>query len=248
MTERDLTEWLAEWPYDPESVSARRVKGADGRVRIQLRVELGILQMEEEGRPDGQRPHGYGSLLEYLQTMERTSPAATRTSLDDEACAALQLEAVQYYHRYLAFSALGHLAGVVADCAHNLALIELVLRKSPDRPAAEALIQLYPFVRMMHARAKAELLMDGAGAEAAMEAVEEALHDIGALAQRHGLAESPRRMREIESLSEMLVSLRSRETDGAETRLRREMDKAVAAEDYERAAELRDRLRAVGEG
>ncbi len=245
--DRDLTAWLEEWPYDAGRVKARRVRGADGRTRVQLRVELGILQMEEKDRPDGARPHGYPSLLDYHRMIERTSPGPP-APLDEEACTALQMEAVQYYHRYLALSALGHLDGVVADCAHNLALIELVLRRAPDQPSAESLAQLYPFVRMMHARAKAEVLMDRAEAEQAVAAVEEALKDIERMAERHGLSENVRRLREIESLSELLVSLRGQGHENPTARLRRELDAAVASEDFERAAELRDQLRASREG
>jgi hypothetical protein len=48
---------LSGWEYEPGTVQARLVKGADGRPLIQMRVELGVLQIEPAGRPDGARPH-----------------------------------------------------------------------------------------------------------------------------------------------------------------------------------------------
>jgi hypothetical protein len=40
------------------------VRLATGGRAIQVRLELGILQMALEGRPDGRRPHGSPSLLD----------------------------------------------------------------------------------------------------------------------------------------------------------------------------------------
>jgi hypothetical protein len=60
----DLHETLSAWPYDAEQISVRKIVGLDGAVRIQMRVELGVLQMEVSGRPDGTRPHGSASVLE----------------------------------------------------------------------------------------------------------------------------------------------------------------------------------------
>jgi hypothetical protein len=50
---------LRDWPYEPHSVSVRLVQGGDGRELIQMRIEMGLLQLEVEGRPDGDRPGGW---------------------------------------------------------------------------------------------------------------------------------------------------------------------------------------------
>ena len=239
----DLTAWLTEWPHEPGSVAARRVQCNDGKPRLQLRVDLGILQMNEHGRPDGRRPHGYATLLDYHQTLARTSPPGALGPLTQEECAALQLEAAQFYHRYLAYSALGELPGVVEDCAHNLAIIDLVLTRAQGQPAADALAQLYPFVRMMHARAKAELFIDGDAPDQAAKAIQQAIRDIRALARREGLEEPTGHLREIEALTSLLVSLRNRKIEPLRERLERQLEQAVSEEDFERAARLRDALR-----
>ncbi len=61
----DLSRLLNEWPYEPGKLNVRLVDGDDGEPRIQVRLDLGILQMHAEGRPDGQKPYGFDSLLEY---------------------------------------------------------------------------------------------------------------------------------------------------------------------------------------
>ncbi len=64
---KDITNLLNEWMYQPDEVMVRIVHGDDGRSKIQLRVDLGLLQMEMDGRPDGLRPEGYESWLEYYE-------------------------------------------------------------------------------------------------------------------------------------------------------------------------------------
>lgn len=63
----DIIPILKDWPFERGQISARIVQGLDGEQKIQVRLDLGLLQMETDGRPDGQRPFGYGSLLEYFE-------------------------------------------------------------------------------------------------------------------------------------------------------------------------------------
>jgi hypothetical protein len=80
-TVRDLTPILDEWPFEPGMINVRLIEGIDGDPKIQVRLDLGVIQMHAEGRPDGQRPHGFGSLLEYFETrMDEEGPIA----IDDE--------------------------------------------------------------------------------------------------------------------------------------------------------------------
>ncbi len=65
--ERDLSEVLSEWPYEPGKINVRLIQGSDGEPLIQVRLDLGFLQMRSEGRPDGAMPHGFGSVLEYQE-------------------------------------------------------------------------------------------------------------------------------------------------------------------------------------
>jgi hypothetical protein len=47
----DLTKLLDEWPYQPGQINVRLIEGEDGEPRVQLRLDLGIMQMRVDGRP-----------------------------------------------------------------------------------------------------------------------------------------------------------------------------------------------------
>src|SRR5690606_4336837 len=83
----DIDPVLREWAYEPGEISARIVKATDGRQVVQMRIEMGLLQMELEGRPDGERPEGFPSLLDYLQN--RAMLDGTEWVLDEDECLAV---------------------------------------------------------------------------------------------------------------------------------------------------------------
>jgi len=102
----DISHLLEKWEYQPGQVVVRKFTAKDGKEKIQLRVDLGMLQMNTEGRPDGKRPFGHTSLFEYYQARLHKHLAAHHGSdegfrLKPEECARLQLEALQYHHRYI---------------------------------------------------------------------------------------------------------------------------------------------------
>ena len=99
---QDLRPILAGWEFDPDRVQVRTIVGDDGAEKIQMRIDLGLMQMEISGRPDGERPHGHESMLEFYEAAHREAAAAGVTfSLGPEECAILMREGLQYYHRYL---------------------------------------------------------------------------------------------------------------------------------------------------
>src|ERR1044071_5698541 len=97
----DISHLLEQWDYEAGQVVVRKFKGKDGVEKIQLRVDLGLLQMNAEGRPDGKRPFGNNSLFDYYQTKLSKSGVLengeTEFKLASEDCAKLQLEALQYH-------------------------------------------------------------------------------------------------------------------------------------------------------
>jgi hypothetical protein len=57
---------LDQWDYKPGQV-VRKFTGKDGTEKIQLRLDLGLLQMNATGRSDGKRPFGCTSWLEHFK-------------------------------------------------------------------------------------------------------------------------------------------------------------------------------------
>ena len=248
---QDISSIVSDWPYDPNEVRARWVQANDGTRKIQLRLDLGVYQMEIEGRPDGQRPRGVASLLDYYIDEESRAPSHTLSApLDFDACAELQQEVMQYYYRIMAFYALGVFDGVVRDSDHNLDLIDIVSEYALDDEVAWQFMQLYPYMRMMNARAKAELDMQQNRFSEAESAVREALGDLESFfaenyepANEDGTPVPP--PPELVSMKELLAQIdRRRPRSEAET-LKEQLARAVELENYEKAAFLRDQLKTL---
>ncbi len=64
---QDISHILRDWPYEGGQINVRLVQGDDDEPRIQMRLDLGLLQMEVSGRPDASRPQGFESFLEYCE-------------------------------------------------------------------------------------------------------------------------------------------------------------------------------------
>ncbi len=237
----DITGILRNWDYDPTSVRARWIKGRDGSMKIQLRLDLGLFQMEVEGRPDGARPRGYATLLDYYRVISRSTPRSKEAFvLNSDACAELQQEAVQFYYRYLAFHALKDYDGVIRDTDHNLGLLELASRYAENDDLSWQFLQFYPYVRMMNARAKAEKAMGEKKHEEAAGILQKALDDIQAFFTEYGDVEKDRP--EVDLLIDMMSQLKGQRPVSSADKLREQLDQAIAAENYEKAAVLRDKL------
>src|SRR6266566_1477957 len=93
----DLNTILKDWPHQNGSIKVRKIVGLDGREKLQLRIDLGVLQMEINGRPDGVRPYGCESLLDYHQRRAALAEEGENEyALTPEQCAELQQEGIQY--------------------------------------------------------------------------------------------------------------------------------------------------------
>ena len=62
----DIGKILENWDYRLGRVDARRVTGDDGSEKLQMRIDLGLLQMNAQFRPDGKRPFGHPTLLDHF--------------------------------------------------------------------------------------------------------------------------------------------------------------------------------------
>ncbi len=123
----DISHLLEQWDYQPGEVAVRKFKAKDGAEKIQLRVDLGLLQMNATGRPDGKRPFGHPSLLQHYQSklakyrkIHGGNDDGFTLKADD--CARLQQEAIQYHHRYICLFQLEDYSGVIRDTEGTLAL------------------------------------------------------------------------------------------------------------------------------
>jgi hypothetical protein len=156
---KDLTPILDGWEHDPDRFSVRIVPGEDGRDKIQVRLDLGVLQMEIDGRPDGQRPEGHESWLAAFRHRQRehdaANPDGASFQLSPKDCQLLLREGVQYYHRYLSFWHLQRYELCARDTSRNLKLFAFVKEfaaKDQDRLMFD---QYRPYVSTRASRASA---------------------------------------------------------------------------------------------
>ncbi len=253
---RDIDEALHGWPYDPEpgEVVAREVRSRDGRSLIQIRVELGVLQLEADGRPDGARPNGFGTYLDYLRHRagaRGTASGGKRSSwtMSAEQCAEADREFAQYYHRRVAWLTLQRYDRALRDAEHSLALMDLV-RKHAGEPEYVASHERFRGLVLFHrTQAAAALALERSKPEEAIDAVRQGLERLA----EHQQAWSPEVDRDEmpdEALVEQLRVLEReiRKNFSVEKTLREQLDEAVADEDYERAARIRDQIRSRARG
>jgi len=242
----DLNTLLEGWPHEPGQIRVRKIKGNDGAEKIQLRLDLGLIQMETTGRPDGLHPHGSASLLDWHRERAEAAKAGGEPfTLSGDDCGELHQEGIQYYHRYLALFQLEDFAGVLRDTQHNLDLFALVAKYAEREEMAWAFEQFRPYVLMMRTRAKASLELERDDIPAALRQIERGRDKIVQLLKER--PEPTDTCPEVEFLNEWLEELQSKRPLSKLEVMQREMDRAVATEAYERAAELRDAIRALRE-
>lgn len=226
---------LKQWQYDPESVCVRLVKGCDGRDLIQVRVDLGILQLETIGRPDGEKPDGYDTLLDKLSADELRDP---EFELDEDMCMEIDREFVQFYHRRIAWLRLQYFHRAIRDAEHTLALMDFCREHSPDEEWTLRHEQHRAFVIFHRTQAEALAAMEEQDADSAVTIIGTGLDQIRENFIELGWDDQFDSDELVQRLTQFRDSLR----EDYSIALREQLEQAVATEQYELAARLRDEL------
>jgi hypothetical protein len=262
----DLSHILKNWPYESGQINVRLVTGDDGEPKVQMRLDLGLLQMEAFGRPDGERPQGYESLLEYYEALvEEPGPDSPESLgqlgdsspfeedseegdddpfvLSTEDCRALREEAVQYYHRYISLLVLGDFMGVVRDTSRNLRVIDFCEAHAEEDEDREVLKQFRPYITMMRTRALASQMLADDEPKAAMVAIDDGLAQLRRIYDELGKTDAFEGSHEAQLLRGMRDELVKKLPSSQRTELKQRLEEAIRSENYELAAILRDELR-----
>ena len=244
----DISHLLESWEYQPGQVVVRKFVAKDGVEKIQLRVDLGILQMNAHGRPDGKRPFGHPSLFDYQQSrlkqyQEKHEGSSEGFALKPEDCAKLQLEALQYHHRYICLLQLEDYGGVVRDTERNLRLFEFVCEHVESEELGWSLQQFRPQVLMIYTRAKATVKLQKEDFTTAIQEIEGGMETLRQFYQEHSRQDLLDQSPEIQALQHWLEEVKSRRPLSRREQLEQDLHEAVNKEDYEKAARVRDALR-----
>jgi hypothetical protein len=204
--------------------------------------------MELTGRPDGARPFGRESLLDYfeyrLNEYKELNGTDQGFGLSTDECQALREEAHMYYNRYLSLLVLEEYPGVVRDTARNIRVIDLCGKYAVDEQDRLFLEQYRPYITMMNAKAQASIQLANKELDAAIKTVEAGLERIRQFYEHFGHEEAFSRSSEARVLKRFSREIRKKIPVDPMERLRRKLDRAVKEERYEDAAELRDQIEA----
>src|SRR4051794_11963071 len=236
----DISPLLSEWEYQPGQIGVRQFKGKDGIQKIQLRVDLGVMQMNAHGRPDGKTPYGYESLLEYFESRMAKHKKSqdgdeNKFQLTAEDCSRLQQEAIQYHHRYICLFQLQDYAGVVRDTKRNLKVFDFVENYAVSEELAWSLQQFRPQVLMMLARAKGSLALEANEHSEAIAAVKTAIEQLREFYQNHGKLDLVDQSGEVQSLEVWLKEIQAKKPLTKREKLESALSEAIRREDYEEA-------------
>jgi hypothetical protein len=234
---QSIEQILKDWPYDPETVNVRVIRADDGREVLQMRIDMGLLQLETTGRPDGDHPNGHETYYDYLVSRAFQDEDF---ALSDEECLAVDREFVQFYHRRICWLTLRKYARAVADADHTLNLMDFCASHSSDEDWTMSHEQYRPFVLFHRIQAAALEQLDRESAEAAVHTINVGLEQLQDLFAQHEAEEMFEDSELAVRLSELRESLRDQYQVGRT--LEEQLQDAVAREQYELAAQIRDEL------
>lgn len=245
----DLGKILKGWQYDPtdETANVRVIKGPDGVEKVQLRIRFGLLQIFADATPET----GGISVLEDIKRELAEHRAKKRSdkgfSINALRTAQASQEIMDYYQRRICFFLLGDYRRARRDAEHNLEILSILKKYSVDEKAVLGHDRYRAFMLMDRARASAMVAVEDGDLKGAVAEIDKAIGDIQNFYRAYSRPELEARSNEIEVLRNLKADLRSdHEIELSERErldiLLEEQSHAIAREDYEKAARLRDEI------
>lgn len=254
----DLSIITGDWPYDEDedANNVRKVMGVDGRMKVQLRVRGGVLQWEVEGRPDGQKPHGFSSVLDYCWDLTcgeegaGPRPDGAHDELGAELVEELAQEMFDYYRRGRSLFLLGDYRRALGDALHNLRILQLLREKCTDPAVVFSHDRYRPSLLVDRARAEMLLNLQAGDVRRALDALNRGIGDIESFHAGYELEEQLGESAERQILVDLRRSLREKHNVPLNDEellhsLRVEQEIAIRRENYEMAARLRDKINSL---
>lgn len=240
MTDRPhhLDDLLADWPFSAGQILVRQIQGVDGRDLLQMRIDMGIIQMEVSGRPDGVKFEAADTYYDYLASLSFSEGESFQ--LDEERCVEIDREFYQFYHRRICWLTLKRYHEAAKDAQHTLSLMDFSSAYSPDAEWALLHEQYRPFVMFHKIQAQALIKLEENDPEGAILIIDQGLKDLSEVFEKHEASEHYEEDAFVIKLREMRDSVKEHYELGPT--LTEQLADAIAAEQYELAAELRDRI------
>lgn len=252
---KDITYLLQAWTFDPEA-NVRRIEGEDGIEKIQVRIDQGafqgILQLDLDGRPDGRRPYGNAFALDHFrEVLERHRHQHNADdkgfTLEPSDCKELFEEGARLYERYVFLLQLKDYERVIRDTERNMNLFRFVNRYAAQEDDRLNLEKWWPYILRINATARVMIACGEEAYDRALAIVEETRERISACPAVEAEEFHAEMERSEEALNELQREVEELRPLSRMEQLQRLQVEAVAREDFERAALLRDELRKLRE-
>ena len=245
----DIGPLLKHWPYSQDN-SIRKIIDQDGSEKIQVRVDQGafqgILQMELDGRPDGHKPHRSAFVLDYFQNKRdqhvETNGKEEGFQLTKSHCKELFDESHQIYERYVFLLQIQDYDRVIRDTERNMDLFRFVNRHAKEEKDRLNLEKWWPYVLRIHAIARVMITTQDEDYDSGIAIIHDVLEKIEALEKVDAEEFHMEKDRSVKALNELLDELEQKRPLTETEQLKKELLTAIESEDFERAAELRDRI------
>ncbi|MGB9595383.1 MAG: hypothetical protein ACPL7B_03800 [Candidatus Poribacteria bacterium] len=205
---KDIRNILDSWEYNPNIINVRKIIGNDGKEKIQIRVALGILQMEVDGRPDGKTPYNEESLLDYYKSLLKSIDELDGEGgllFTDQDMKDIETEIMQYYHRRMCFFILKDYTHAKRDAEHNLQLMDLIKKYCKDEEYIRSHERYRPFVIMEMTRAESLEYLRQDDYANAMKSISDAINAIESFYRENGIDED-----ELKKIPELILLKRWR--------------------------------------
>lgn len=246
---KDISGILEGWEYNPYEINVRVIKGNNGKEKLQLRLDLGLLQMEMNGRPDGKRPLDSDSYYDHYKKLVDKHTMKTGSDegfkLDVEDLLKLQQEALQFYHRYLCFFQIEDFERAERDTTRNLKVVSFVEKYGDNEEEVWSLAQYWPYIKMMNTRAKASLVLRQKGYDEALKIINEGIEQIKEFLSEHELDASSDSNPELLFLENWADSVVESKPLSFKEKLLKKLERAISRQEYEKAAKIRDQLKSI---
>jgi hypothetical protein len=250
----DLSIIIGDWPYDDENEAAnvRRVVGVDGRKKVQLRIQGGLIQWEVDGRPDGRRPYGCGSILEHCRNLldggRSGSPAPDGDrAFSSDMVTELVDELFEYCRRSRALFLAGDYARSLRDSVHSLEILRAVRENGPRAGLTFRYDRYRPGLLVDRARAEMLCHVRAGDMAKALRALTRGIKEVERFYADYDMQDQIGDSSERQVLVDLRRSLREKYNVPLDDQellyaLKVEQEIAVRTENYEMAARLRDKI------
>ncbi len=236
---QSIRKLLDDWKYD-STKNIRIINDSRGNPVMQVREMMGISEFVLEGRPDGSKYMGFDTVLDQIQN--RLDVSEKEFILTDKDLELLDKEARMFYYRYLLCFQISDFGRVVRDTEHNLKICDLTETYSSDNKFRISILQYRPFIVKMNAISRAMISLQKNVKELARDILESAIVTLKSLPEVDSSIFLMEKSRSINYLETALKQLGYCKSDSIDC-MKRELLAAVESEDFEKAAELRDRIK-----